>query len=232
MSDERVTRPELTTAEVRAFIDRAPRCKVQIHVLYQPPGVTDTVETHLVNLSRSGMFLASRGKLLDVGVTVEFKFSVDDELVVMQGTAQVVRLSLDGERGMGLRFVDLDAESRRLVDQIVDMNSREPVPVPYEEEDTMRTAVPGQRAVEYGHGTVRITLSSATAGYFTYNPSCTSASAAASSPPTGTCRSARATSSTSSTSRASSCSAARGAWPPSRSAASASGSSTSIVPRC
>jgi hypothetical protein len=30
--------------------------------------------------------------------------------------------------------------------------------------------MPGGRAVEYGHGTVRIVLSSATAAYFTYNP--------------------------------------------------------------
>jgi hypothetical protein len=70
---------------------------------------------------------------------------------------------------MGLRFVDLDAASRALVDRIVDANSREPAPVPFEEEDTLRSLA-GGRAVEYGHGTVRITLSAATAAYFTYNP--------------------------------------------------------------
>ena len=168
MPDDRVTRPALTTDEVRAFIERAPRCKVRIHVLYQPPGANDTVDTQLVDLSRSGMFLASRGKLLDVGVIVEFLFSLDEELVVMKGTAEVVRVALEGERGMGLRFVDLDADSRKLVDRIVDANSREPAPVPVELD--ARQAPPGGRAVEYGHGTVRITLSAATAAYFTYNP--------------------------------------------------------------
>ena len=157
MADERGARPTLTTDEVRAFIDRAPRCKVQIHVLYQPPGADDKVETQLVNLSRSGMFLASRGKLLDIGVVVGFQFTLDDGLVVMQGTAEVVRLSIEGERGMGLRFVDLDADSRVLVDRIVDANSREPAPVPFEEEDTIGHSLPGGRAVEYGHGTIRIT---------------------------------------------------------------------------
>jgi hypothetical protein len=180
MSDERAPRPALTTDEVRAFIDRAPRAKVQIHVLYQPigpktsgsqpPGAHETVETQLVNLSRSGMFLASRSKLLDVGVIVGFQFTLDEGLVVLKGTAEVARLSLEGERGMGLRFVDLDADSRALVDRIVDANSREPVPVPFEEEDTIRSTLPGGRAVEYGHGTVRIMLSAATAAYFTYNP--------------------------------------------------------------
>jgi PilZ domain len=166
MADDRESRPTLTTDEVRAFIDRAPRCNVQIHVLYQPPGVNDTVETQLVNLSRTGMFLASRDKLLAVGVTVGFQFSLDDGLIVLKGTASVMRLALEGERGMGLRFVDLDAASRALVDRIVDASAREPAPVPFEEEDTLGPA----RAVEYGHGTVRITLSAATAAYFTYNP--------------------------------------------------------------
>jgi uncharacterized protein (TIGR02266 family) len=164
-------RPALTTDEVRAFIDRAPRCKVSIHVLYQQPGMADeTVETELVNLSRSGMFLSSRGKLLEVGATVEFQFSLDDGLVVMHGTAEVARVNATGERGMGLRFVALDAESRELVDRIVEINSREPAPVPFEEEDTARFTLPSGRAVEYGHGTVRIVLSTVTAAYFTYNP--------------------------------------------------------------
>ena len=177
MADDRGARPTLTTDEVRAFIERAPRCKVRIHVLYQPigpqplpPGLADTVETQLVNLSRSGMFLASRDKLLEIGVLVGFQFTLDDGLIVMKGTAEVARLAVEGERGMGLRFVDLDAESRALVDRIVDANSREPVPVPFEEEDTLRKPPAAGRAVEYGHGTVRITLSSATAAYFTYNP--------------------------------------------------------------
>ena len=56
------------------------------------------------------------------------------------------------------------------MDRIVDANSREPAPVPFEEEDTIRHLTPNGRAVEYAHGTVRITLSSATAAYFTYNP--------------------------------------------------------------
>jgi uncharacterized protein (TIGR02266 family) len=171
MADDGGGRPALTTDEVRAFIDRAPRCKVRIHVLYQPPGHDTTVETQLVNLSTSGMFLASRGALLEIGAKVEFQFSLDDGLVVMKGTAVVARVSPTGDdRGMGLRFVELDAETRALVDRIVDVNSRDPAPVPVEEEPTARQQLPGGRAVEYGHGTVRIVLSSVTAAYFTYNP--------------------------------------------------------------
>lgn len=177
MADDGGFRPTLTTAEVRAFRDRAPRAKVSVHVLYQSAGSSgetsgegETVETQLVNLSTSGMFLASSGKLLDPGAQVEFQFSLDDGLVVMKGTAEVVRIAPEGPRGMGLRFVQLDAETRELVDRIVDMNSRDPAPVPFEEEETSRHLLPSRRAVEYGHGTVRIVLSEATAAYFTYNP--------------------------------------------------------------
>src|SRR5204863_3962576 len=126
-------RPALTTNDVRAFIDRAPRCNDQVHVLYQPPDQSMTVETQLVNLSRSGMFVAARGALLDVGAAVEFEFMLDDGVVVLKGTAEVVRLALDGERGMGLRFLALDAESRSLVDRIVEASAREPAPLPFEE---------------------------------------------------------------------------------------------------
>src|SRR4051794_25250659 len=56
--------PALSTDEVRAFIERAPRCKVRVAVLCQPSPAgrasppSEFVEAQLVNLSRTGMFLA------------------------------------------------------------------------------------------------------------------------------------------------------------------------------
>jgi uncharacterized protein (TIGR02266 family) len=149
----------LSTDEVRAFIERAPRCKVRVAVLCQPaPGGTaspagEFVEAQLVNLSRTGMFLACQ-KLLAVGDTVEFQFSLDEQMVVLQGAAEVVRIDQTGERGMGLRFTKVDEAGRQLIDRIVEVAATEPPRAP----------------VEYDHGTVRIVLSPATAAYFTYNP--------------------------------------------------------------
>src|SRR5262245_17746336 len=97
----------LSTDEVRVFTDRAPRCKVRIAVLCHPPGALGAVETQLVNVSRSGMFL-STPHLLAIGTTVEFQFSLDDGVVVLRGTAEVVRRTETGEPGMGLRFAALD----------------------------------------------------------------------------------------------------------------------------
>jgi uncharacterized protein (TIGR02266 family) len=161
-------RAVLTTDQVRAFTDRAPRCTVRVAVICQPPGLPDVVETQLVNVSRSGMFLASRN-LLEIGTVVEFQYSLDDGVVVLQGTAEVMRVSegTDGERGMGLRFTALDEESRRMVDRIVEVNSREP-PASGDTPGAGATAV--GKLVTYGHGSLRIVLSAATAPYFTYNP--------------------------------------------------------------
>jgi hypothetical protein len=158
-------RPALTTDEVRAFADRAPRCRVRIAVLCQQPGLPSFVETQLVNVSRSGMFLASR-YLLDVGTTVEFQFSVDADVVVLRGTAEVVRLAESGERGMGMRFTALDEAGLQLIDRIVAVSSHEP-PLPGEAAPAAGDEPP---LVAYDHGSLRIVLTDLTAAYFTYNP--------------------------------------------------------------
>jgi hypothetical protein len=160
-------RTVLTTDQVRAFIDRAPRCKVRVAVLCRPAGGgDDVIESQLVNVSKTGMFVICQEPAA-VGTVVAFQFNLDKDLVVLRGTAEVVRVSATGERGMGLRFVALDGDGRLLVDRIVEVNSCEPPPVPAE---TDGTGLPGGGAVQYDHGSLRIVLTTATAPYFTYNP--------------------------------------------------------------
>jgi hypothetical protein len=154
-------RAALTTAEVRAFIDRAPRCRVQIAVLCVQPGLPNFVETQLVDLSRTGMFLAS-GHLLNIGTSVDFQFSLGGNMVALRGSAEVVRHVDEGERGMGLRFTALDEAGRKLIDRIVQVTSEPP--------DTTPMEAHGDPAVQYEHGSLRIALSTTTAVYFTYNP--------------------------------------------------------------
>jgi uncharacterized protein (TIGR02266 family) len=166
-----VTRAALSTEQMRAFVDRAPRCKVRIAVPCQqvdhPRGVSEPFDTQLVNVSRTGMFLATAHPP-EIGTSVAFRFALDTGLVVLQGTAQVVRLGdgdEPGESGMGLRFTALDQDGRHLIDRIVEVGSTEPPPVPADTDGAS-----GRRAVTYDHGCVRLVLSAATAAYFTYNP--------------------------------------------------------------
>src|ERR1700690_318984 len=117
MGDETVGKPRASTGprevltgdEVRAFAVRAPRARVSLVVPCVPAGANETqlFEAELVNISRSGMLLASP-RLLGVGTVVEVAVKLDDGLVALRGTAEVVRqASLDTAR-MGLRFVGLD----------------------------------------------------------------------------------------------------------------------------
>jgi hypothetical protein len=143
--------------EARAFVDRAPRCTVRIAaVLCHPPGSTDVIVAQLVNVSETGMFLAC-AELLPVGTAVEFRFRLDDDLIALAGTAEVVRLAEQGERGMGLRFSALDGEGRRIIADLVGASAREPPPVP-------------STPIQFEHGCLRIVLTAGTARYFTYNP--------------------------------------------------------------
>src|SRR5262245_44083485 len=156
-------RSALSTDEVRAFTDRAPRCKVALEVLCTLPEDeegADFLEAELVNLSTSGM-LVSSAELLSVGAVVEFQFKLGDGLVVLSGRAEVVRTVGQPPR-MGLRFVMLDGAARSLLERLVGVSEAAP-----EIPTTPGFAPP---AVEFAHGSVTVRLTAATASFFTYNP--------------------------------------------------------------
>src|SRR4051812_23462963 len=73
-------RSALSADEVRAFADRALRCKVSLQVLCTVPGDRDDsqmLEGELINISSSGMLLASKDAL-QLGAVVDFEFKLDD----------------------------------------------------------------------------------------------------------------------------------------------------------
>lgn len=156
-------RSALSADEVRAFTDRAPRCRVALEVLCtipdEQPG-SDFLETELVNLSTSGMLLASTEPLA-VGSVVDFQFKLGDGLAVLSGRAEVVRTVAEPPR-MGLRFVALEGDARTFVQRVIEASEAAPE-VPTE---------PGfaPALIEFAHGTVRVRLTPATARFFTYNP--------------------------------------------------------------
>jgi hypothetical protein len=157
------TRSVLSADVVRAFTDRAPRCRVAMQVLYTLPGETpgsEMIEAELVNVSSSGMLLASAPRL-PLGAVVEFQFKLDEGSVALAGRAEVVRVSAEPPR-IGFRFVLLDVEALTLLQQLVAASEAAP--------DVPTTPGFAPPAVEFDHGTVRVRLTAATAGFFTYNP--------------------------------------------------------------
>jgi uncharacterized protein (TIGR02266 family) len=157
----------LTNDEVRAFPVRAPRARVSVAVPCLPSGAlpSQAIEAELVNISRSGMFVATVERLA-VGTIVEFSFKLDDELLALQGQAEVVRHGAENVAGMGLRFVALDDAAERLVARVIDASLGVPEAPPG---DSRSGAVSAGR-VWYDHGSIRLILSAVTKHYFTKNP--------------------------------------------------------------
>jgi uncharacterized protein (TIGR02266 family) len=85
------------------------------------PSFLEFVETQSVNVSREGMYLRCDVPP-PVGSKIEFEVSLDDGYVILQGAGQVVRIVTSGDKGMGLRFLELDDKSRKLIDRIVEVN--------------------------------------------------------------------------------------------------------------
>lgn len=84
--------------------------------------LNDFVDELSANVSAGGMFLRT-GNPHPVGSIFEFEFRLGDDFTLIEGKAQVVwvRRRPDGDRpaGMGVRFVELDDESRRVVLRMV-----------------------------------------------------------------------------------------------------------------
>lgn len=102
---------------------RDPRLAVAAPFRYRYQSIIDFIETQAVNVSRSGMFVSS-SEPLAVGTRLDFEFSLADGFPLLRGSAEVVRVSAR-PTGMGLRFLQLDEASGKLIDRIVEVNTQE-----------------------------------------------------------------------------------------------------------
>lgn len=163
---------------------RDPRVKVVAQVRLRYGSILDFYQTQSLNISRTGMFIATDNPGA-VGSPVDFEFALADGLMLLKGKGEVVRTSQSPVRGMGIRFTELEGESRTCLEHIVATNEREG-----------RTAEVARDLFERGHsfeagaapseplrGATRvqpglvvkghelhIRLTPLTAGYFTNNP--------------------------------------------------------------
>src|SRR6185436_18675340 len=83
----------------------------------------DFIETQSMNISRSGMFIASRASV-PIGTGIDFEFSLADGFPLLRGKGEVTRVSTNPP-GVGVRFDELDESSRKLIDRIVEVNAEE-----------------------------------------------------------------------------------------------------------
>jgi len=103
----------------------ANRAELVVPLKLRYDSVLDFVDTQSMNISRTGMFIVTDTPA-PLGSTVEFEFSLSDGFVLLMGLAEVVRVASGGiVEGMGVRFLDLDDATERVIDRIVAVNTDE-----------------------------------------------------------------------------------------------------------
>jgi uncharacterized protein (TIGR02266 family) len=116
--------PVVGGTQPRMEIPRETRIPLTAQVRLQYASILDFHETQSVNISRTGMFVASETPGV-VGSLVDFEFCLEDGLVLVKGKGEVVRVTEQPVSGMGVRFLELDEESRRCIARIVEINEQE-----------------------------------------------------------------------------------------------------------
>ena len=173
-------RPTLVpgTAE-RDQSPRAARSAVVVPVRYKYESIIDFVETQSMNISRSGMFITS-AEPVAIGTMLDFEVALADGFTLLKGKAEVARVS-QTPRGLGVKFVQVDPASQKLITRIVEVNTlegRKPtVPMdfaPLETGPTRTVSFPGAQTamggVVWKEQEVIIQLNPVTVSYFVYNP--------------------------------------------------------------
>jgi uncharacterized protein (TIGR02266 family) len=165
------------TTGVGAAPGRDPRASMVVPVRYKYPSFLDFVETQSSNISRSGMFVSCPDPL-PIGTIVDFEFGLADGFAILRGKAEVIRLSMQPPTGMGIRFQSLDDASRKLIERIVEVNTREgkkpTVSMDFAADPAelrgLAGATPISGGVQFNGRDLMIQVSTATVGFFIYNP--------------------------------------------------------------
>lgn len=102
-----------------------PRAKVlSMTVRYKSATLDEFIEHHSHDVSRGGMFIKTP-QPFPPGTLLKFEVRIAEDRKVMQGVGRVVwkrdLAAADAERpaGMGVKFIKLDDDSRRLIDQLL-----------------------------------------------------------------------------------------------------------------
>ena len=139
---QREARSASSTSLPRMAVQREARIPLaaQVRLLYA--SILDFHESQSVNISRTGMFVASTSPA-PVGTMLDFEFCLEDGLCLLKGKGQVVRVTQHPTAGMGVRFRELDEESCKCIARIVEINEQEGraprVPLNFEESRPVET---------------------------------------------------------------------------------------------
>jgi len=97
---------------------RHTRADMPIVVEYRVASYEQFLSDYAANLSEGGIFIRTQ-QPCTLGATIFFQFKLDAGNTLIEGMGKVVHVSEDGERGMGIEFVQLAGESREIIAEIV-----------------------------------------------------------------------------------------------------------------
>lgn len=133
MSDGDATVPETGSpspgGDRKSGAPTAKRIRFEEEIAVRFPHFEEFVTAYSRNISITGMFLQS-DRPQPPGTTFNFQFTVTDDWQLISGKGEVVWVRLKDEgpdrpAGMGVRFLELDPQSKRLVHWMVEKNIRE-----------------------------------------------------------------------------------------------------------
>ena len=98
------------------------RAPVSLKVRFKSATLDEFVEQYSGDISRGGIFIKSK-KPMKVGTLLKFEFQLKDQSRLIHGVGRVVwrrEPGGDSAPGMGIKFIKMDADSRQLVQDIVE----------------------------------------------------------------------------------------------------------------
>jgi len=105
------------------------RIELEREISFRLPRFENFITEYSANISATGIFICT-DKPLEPGTDFTFEFKVADDWELIRGRGRVIWVrSKDGgspaPAGMGVRFLEMDPQSRRLIHWMVDNHARE-----------------------------------------------------------------------------------------------------------
>src|SRR5690348_7474550 len=123
-----------------------PRAKVlTMTVRYKSATLDEFIEHHSYDISRGGMFIKTPSPF-PPGTLLKFEVKIAEDQKLMQGVGRVVwkreppDVGSDRPAGMGVKFIKIDEQSKKLIDQLV--GSRGEGKAAFEQGDVGLSAAP------------------------------------------------------------------------------------------
>ena len=105
------------------------RIPLEREISFRVPRFENFVTEYSANISATGMFVRTH-EALEPGTDITLEFKVADDWKLIRGRGRVVWVRAkdegpDAPAGMGIRFLEMDPQSRRLIHWMVDKHARE-----------------------------------------------------------------------------------------------------------